>query len=75
LAEIDIDQAELAAGHERRERIDRLHDVAGQWQFEGGHVRRLFRVKNTLKRGPSSAIVAAARAPGEGEGGRAHCTI
>src|ERR1700681_4447392 len=51
LAEIDVDQAELAAGHERRERIDRLHDVAGQRQLEGGHGWFLSRVGLDTRRG------------------------
>src|SRR4029078_5486353 len=41
LAEIDVDEPELAAGHECRERIDRLHDIAGQGKLEYGHARLL----------------------------------
>jgi hypothetical protein len=29
LAEIDVDEPELPAGHERAQRIDRLHNIAG----------------------------------------------
>jgi hypothetical protein len=40
-----IDEPELAAGgvEEHGPRIDRLHDIAGQRQLEGGHGRLLVR--------------------------------